>query len=352
MPDWTEKSLAELLTPEQLRQILAAIADIRVVLIGDLGLDAYWKADLTRSELSRETPHFPLPIIEERYAPGASGNVAANLAALMPRTIRVIGTAGPDWRWEVLRQELSCRGIDCAGVAVYPGRVTNAYVKPYRRGLSAVEYEDPRLDFTNYTPQPAELDALLIAELDRAAAAADILCVSDQFSCGCVTEAVRAEINSLAAQGLPVVVDSRYRIGQFRGCILKPNEFEGLTALGREAGGSRPELAELAAAACELARRTAAKVCLTLGDRGCLVTAADESPTHLPAAPAEPPLDICGAGDTFLAALACSLATGADLTAAAVVASLASGVTVRKIGQTGTASREEILAAGRQIREA
>ena len=47
-----------------------------------------------------------------------------------------------------------------------------------------------------------------------------------------------------------------------------------------------------------------------------------------------------------------SLAAGADLTEAAVVASLASSVTVRKIGQTGTASREEILAAGRKIREA
>ena len=51
----------------------------RIGVIGDFCLDVYWHADMTRSELSRETPHFPLPIVQERLSPGGAGNVVANL---------------------------------------------------------------------------------------------------------------------------------------------------------------------------------------------------------------------------------------------------------------------------------
>ena len=42
----------------------------RIGVIGDFCLDVYWHADMTKSELSRETPHFPLPIVQERLSPG------------------------------------------------------------------------------------------------------------------------------------------------------------------------------------------------------------------------------------------------------------------------------------------
>ena len=118
------------LSKEQLRVSLAAMDRVRVALVGDLCLDAYWQADMTKSELSRETPHFPLPVVSERYAPGAGGNVAANLAALKPQTVRVFGVLGHDWRGDVLIRELDARGIDSFAIIRHPGRVTNAYIKP------------------------------------------------------------------------------------------------------------------------------------------------------------------------------------------------------------------------------
>ena len=54
----------------------------RIAVIGDFCLDVYWHADMTKSELSRETPHFPLPIVQERLSPGGAGNVVMNLLAL------------------------------------------------------------------------------------------------------------------------------------------------------------------------------------------------------------------------------------------------------------------------------
>ena len=43
---------------------LNKLAKGRIGVIGDSCLDVYWHADMTKSELSRETPHFPLPIVQ------------------------------------------------------------------------------------------------------------------------------------------------------------------------------------------------------------------------------------------------------------------------------------------------
>ena len=36
-------------------------------------------------------PHYPLPVVQERYAPGGAGNAACNIAALKPGVLKVIG---------------------------------------------------------------------------------------------------------------------------------------------------------------------------------------------------------------------------------------------------------------------
>ncbi len=329
---------------ERFEKILAGIGSVRVVLVGDLCLDAYWKADMTRSELSRETPHFPLPVVEERYAPGAGGNAAANIAALRPKSITAVGAIGQDWRGDVLLRELSARGIDVSRVIRHPGRITNAYIKPCRRGISELEYEDPRLDFENFTAQPKDLDEAVMAELEKLSVSVDVLCVSDQFRLGCITDAVREKLAALASAGLKIVVDSRYRIGLYSGCILKPNDLEGTAAVGMELRPGDRDLTAYAAAARILSKRAGSPVCMTLGGQGCIAALPVGPACHVPGVGVEPPLDICGAGDTFLAAFSCALAAGAAMEEAAYIANLAASVTVKKLGQTGTASPEEIRA--------
>ena len=46
-----------------MKNILQKIQSMKVAVIGDFCLDVYWTADMTKSELSRETPQFPLPIV-------------------------------------------------------------------------------------------------------------------------------------------------------------------------------------------------------------------------------------------------------------------------------------------------
>jgi rfaE bifunctional protein kinase chain/domain len=326
---------------EKLEDLIEKIRKVRVVLIGDLCIDVYWRSDMTKSELSRETPHFPLPVVEEWMSPGAGGNVAANIAALKPESVKAVGVTGKDWRGDALAGKFRELGIDASDILVSGKVVTNGYCKPLRIGISTLEYEDPRIDFANYEPLPKEEEGELVRLLRENARDADVLCVSDQFSFGCVTPLVRKEILSLARKGKKIVVDSRERIGLFKGVTLKPNEVEGLRAVKRRHAALKGTFEDYARTAAMLSEQNDSKVCMTIGPDGCLY-AESGTVTHIPAGMVHPPIDICGAGDTFLSAFSCALAAGAEPCEAASFANLAAGVTIRKIGTTGTASPDEI----------
>ena len=325
------------MTRGELEALLGRMDGARVALIGDICLDMYWRADMRLSELSRETPHHPLPVVEERMSPGGAGNVACNLAALEPGALKLLGAAGTDWRGDLLLDALGARGVDTALVMRDDAVCTNTYIKPLRAGISDVVYEDPRIDFENRAPIPARLEAALLEALDGVAGQIDVLLVSDQMAYGCVTEKVRERVQALGAAGMTVVVDSRSRIGTYQGVVVKPNEVEAARAYGGEAS----DFEGLARAA---SRRAGRPAIVTAGALGCYV-AEEGRVRHMPGVPVPPPVDTVGAGDTFLAALGCALAAGASLPTAAQVANLAASVTVRKLGTTGTASRAELLAA-------
>ncbi len=319
---------------------LNRIDNISIGVLGDLALDIYWYADMKKSELSRETPHYPLPVVREVMSLGAGGNVTANIAALKPGKLFVGGICGDDWRGEILKKRLEDIGADTSGLIVEPGRFTQAYCKPMRMGISDVIYEDPRLDFAAVDAPSAETEAKILQWLDAVDGTLDALCVCDQFKNGVIMEAV---LERLCRMKTPVFVDSRYKIGKFAvNGVLKPNEDECRAAL---ASLGQPVPEEAADMARMLAKTTGANVLLTLGEAGSLyVSAKDEDIIATSAAPCEGPLDICGAGDTSMAAFACCLAAGASPADAARTAVSASAVTIKKIGMTGTAAREEILA--------
>ena len=331
----------KILTSEELQNLLRNIDRARVGLIGDLCLDMYWLADMKLSELSRETPHHPLPVVEERMSPGGAGNVAHNIAALKPQKLIVAGLVGNDWRGELLLRVMKDAGIDCSYVICDEARVTNTYIKPLRGGISDVIYEDPRLDFESRFPISAETEAKILSALDAVAEQVDVICVSDQMKYGCITPAVRKRLSDLGKGGKTVIVDSRDHVGDYESVTVKPNEIEASRAFGN---GTDMDMEALSVLAAELSVRNGKMTLITLGDKGCFV--ADGSQViRCSACPVKPPIDFCGAGDTFLAGYATLLASGAIPLQAAQIACLCSSVTIGKIGETGTVSREEVMEA-------
>ena len=330
-----------MLTSEALQSLLQNIDHARVGLIGDLCLDMYWLADMKRSELSRETPHYPLPVVEERMSPGGAGNVANNIAELKPEKLFVIGLVGNDWRGDLLIRTMKEAGIDCSHVIRDDSRVTNTYIKPLRSGISDVIYEDPRLDFESRLPISSETEEKILSALDKMAEQTDVICVSDQMKYGCITPAVRKKLSDLGKSGKTVIVDSRDHADAYEGVTVKPNEIEASRAFG---DGSVMDIEALSVLAAEISERNGKTTLITLGDKGCFI-AEGAQVIRCPACRVKPPIDFCGAGDTFLAGYGTLLASGATPLQAAQIACLCSAVTIRKIGVTGTATRNEVLSA-------
>ena len=229
------KSLTDWLSASRLEALLQRAHTCRVGVVGDLALDGYWTADMTRSLLSRETPRFPRPVVRERYSPGAGGNVAQNLSALGPAEVSVFSVLGEDWRADILRREMADRSIVVDHLIMSPRRSTATYIKPVLVGYES-QQEDSRLDFENAEPLAPDLEDALIAQVASALKSLDALVVADQFEInGVITDRVREALIALAAThpATVFVVDSRQHIGRYTHMVLKPNWSEATAADNR-----------------------------------------------------------------------------------------------------------------------
>jgi sugar/nucleoside kinase (ribokinase family) len=90
---------------------------------------------------------------------------------------------------------------------------------------------------------------------------------------------------------------------------------------------------------------TAAELGIMLADPGSV----EGRVTHVPTFPARGPIDPVGAGDSTSAGIACALAAGVGLEAAAAFGNLVASITVQQLGTTGTASPEQVRQRWREV---
>ncbi len=328
----------------RLLDILESFKDLSIMVIGDFALDVYWYADMTRSELSRETPRYTHPVVKETYSLGASGNICWNVKALGAREVFPVTIIGEDWRGQILKKNLEENGILPEYVTTTPDRMTTVFIKPILCGWDS-QQEDSRIDFINYKPLSENLENRILENVRSVIPRVEAIIVEDQMiQNGIITDKVRESLINLAEKYPEkiFVADSRMRIGLFRSMVLKPNRVEAVKAICPSKNPSEVGMDELVKIGNEIQRKARRPVYITLSEEGALLI--DESGHyHLPAAPTEPPIDPVGAGDTFIAAIGASLAAGASTVEAGIIANLAAGVILKKLNITGTASPEEIL---------
>jgi len=142
---------------------------------------------------------------------------------------------------------------------------------------------------------------------------------------------------------VPIVVDSRYRLLEFKGLTAcTPNESEVEHALNIEIDDDAEVLEE---AGRTLLRRTGMQaVLITRGSRGMALFQPEQPTVHVPIFGSDEVADVTGAGDTVIATLTVALAAGASFDEAAHLANFAGGVVVMKRG-TATVSRAELTDA-------
>jgi rfaE bifunctional protein kinase chain/domain len=336
--------MMEGLKRSRLLEILSSLRNLSVMVIGDFALDVYWYADMTRSELSRETPRYTRPIVKETYSPGASGNICCNVKDLGVENVFAVTVLGEDWRGQILKEKLRESGIISDYIISSPDRVTSTYIKPILCGWDS-QQEDSRLDFINHNSLSEKIESRLIKNVQSIIPEVDAVIVEDQMaSNGVITDNIRESLIHLAEKNPEkvFVADSRERIGLFRNMVLKPNRIEAIKAMCPSRKPLEVGMDELIDIGRKMQKIAGRPIYITLSEGGALlITESDHH--HLPAAPTEPPIDPVGAGDTFIAAIGACLAGGASPLEAGIIANLAASIVIKKLNITGTASPKEIL---------
>jgi len=329
----------------RLRAIVDGWAGRRVLLVGDVAADHYITGRTHR--ISREAPVLIVRQTGESIVPGQAGNAAVNLAALGARV--TLGTlAGADPQAEPLRQALKKAGVACDGwMPVHGGRTvskTRILAGSHHTRLQQLL----RLDRDEPPPPAAagEARGRLRHWLEGALAAADIVAVSD-YGYDTLDDELWAWLRERThTLGRELVLDSRHRLGRWRGAdLVTPNEWEAMETIGQE-GATEP------LPPARLARRTveatgARHLLLKRGNEGmCLLSAKkleedpDHEPTRFGVFGRDEAVDTNGAGDTVLATATLARAAGATQLEAAHLANIAAGLTVLKIGAASTTPDE------------
>ena len=309
-------------------------ASAAVLVAGDVMLDRYWTG-----ATARISPEAPVPVVQVRQQEnrvGGAGNVAVNLASLGVRT-RLLGLAGDDDDARELHAMLAQHSIQPDLLRV-PGSRTISKLRVLSRHQQLI-----RLDFEDHFPAYSGLDFL--TAFQRGVTEAKVVILSD-YAKGAL-RGVEHLISHARARGLPVIVDPKGKdFAPYRGAtLLTPNllEFEAVA-------GACSSQAELEARGERLRQELDLQALLiTRGEHGMTLLCEKRPPLHLPAEAREV-FDVTGAGDTVAALLGAGLAAGMELADAVVLANLAAGIVVGKLG-TAAIRREELQAALANKRE-
>lgn len=316
---------------ESSRAVLKRAAEGNALVIGDAMLDQY-----VSGTVDRISPEAPVPVVRvesERLALGGAANVAAGIAAL-GLSCRLITTVGDDSAGESLHTSMLEAGISTDDLIVTPGRPTTQKTRVLARHQQML-----RIDRESRVPLTAATVAALIERAEGALESSSVLVFQDYDKGVVSSDLTRRLLDRAAELGVPTVVDPKLRhFFDFQGShVFKPNIRELAAALGVETAGiAASDLGPI------LERLGARNLLLTLGEDGMLLIGEEVDGVLRVPSLAREVFDVTGAGDTVLAVIAATLVGGATLTEGALLATIAAGLEVSRLGAVPV-THEELL---------
>jgi rfaE bifunctional protein kinase chain/domain len=322
------------LTKQRAGDLIRAMSDRKMVVLGDVMLDEFVWGDVTRI-----SPEAPVPVVDIRRESvhlGGAANVLANVVALGAKAC-VVGVVGNDSAGERLRASLKeASQLQADDYLILDDK------RPSTTKTRIIAHNQlvVRADREHRGPVNGPIEARIIETLKQAIENADALVVSD-YDKGVVTPRILHEILPLAHARIPVLIDPKIRnfLHYQPASLITPNHHEALRMSDLETD-SDDGLHRAARAIREKLNCDA--VLITRGDRGIMLLEGENDPVFVGTAAREV-YDVTGAGDTVIATLAAALSAGATMLEAANLANHAAGVVVGKVG-TATVSGEELLA--------
>jgi rfaE bifunctional protein kinase chain/domain len=329
---------------KQLQRILDDISKVKIAVVGDFCLDVYWFIDESMSEISVETNRPTQPVRQQRYSLGGAGNVTSNLIAIGVKDVRAFGVIGSDPFGAEMLRVMNETGIQTRNLLVQEEEwYTHTYTKPYVK-----EKELNRIDFGNFNRLSESTADQLIVNLIHEIPEVDIIIINQQVSSGIHTAYFKNKLLEVIKDfpAKSFIVDSRNFNDFYDITIHKMNDTEAMRLCGLHKNPDEVVLhSEVVDAAKSLFRRFGKPLFITRGSKGSL-TIDQQGITEVPGLLIISKTDTVGAGDSYLAGAASTLAAGYNIGIAAEIGTFVAGVTVQKLFQTGTASPEEILSIG------
>ncbi len=322
---------------QRLLDAVDAFANKKILVLGDIMLDQFvW------GEVSRISPEAPVPVVQvekESFLLGGAANVANNLRSLDAKAC-LSGIIGNDSFGQTVLSLCSQKDIDTSATVTDNTRPTTLKTRIVARGQQVV-----RVDRERPASLTADVAAAIKNGLTRALGSCDAVIVSD-YNKGVVCSAVMDMLISFSKENsVPTLVDPKpVNAFLYKGAkVITPNlkEAQDITALCAKGEAELEQSAKAMAEKLELEI-----VLITRGAEGMALWQKDKGLFTIPTMAREV-FDVTGAGDTVISLMALGLVAGLSPCEAALVANLAAGIVVGKIG-TATVTRQELKQAIKQ----
>jgi len=309
-------------------ETLAKIAQVNILVVGDLILDRYvWGG------VDRISPEAPVPVVEVRRTEdrlGGAANTARNLRRIGAQ-VNLCGFIGDDDEGSAILGLLDRDGIIHEGVIADRTRPTTLKTR-----IIAQSQQIVRIDRESRVVQAVAMREGFAAVVESQIESVQGIILSD-YGKGTISEPLIRILDSATTNGKiglrarPLIVDPHpANYGIYRTMsVVKPNRKEAEQATGIKIH-NRDSAVEAARAL--LKKWSASLALITMGEDGLMLLAAtDPDPIFLDTM-AQEVFDVSGAGDTVTAVFAAALATGADKVVAGDLANLAAGIVVSEVG--------------------
>ncbi len=318
-----------MLTTDSLPAIFEAFNSKRVLIIGDVMLDAYiW------GKVERISPEAPVPVVtvvkrEERL--GGAANVGMNIRALGARPI-MCSVIGSDDKGQTLRALMLNSGLDDAGIIESPHRFTTTKFRILGNNTQML-----RVDEETSLPLEKEVFHELCRHIDKILKTDDIhVIIFQDYDKGVISPELIDFVTDMAGEmNIPITVDPKKRnfLAYRNATLVKPNLAE------MQEGLELDELAldkeSLQRAARKLSEVLNASMILnTLSENGVFVLWNEDGETMAELLPAfrRNIADVSGAGDTVISVASLCLAAGMGAKDLALLSNLAGGLVCEQAG--------------------
>jgi len=296
---------------KELREIVKKFLDKKILVIGDIMLDEY-----VYGTMERINPEAPVPIHKEEYTIyklGGAANVAANIISLGGHT-KLIGFIANDPEGEKIKELTKKEKIEL--VYNYDSITTRK-----RRKIAKGQQVGTRDDREN-TKQKTFSPSFIEKQIDNY----DLIIISD-YEKGAITPDLMKRLENYKEK---IIVDPKPKNkALYQGVFLiTPNETEAKYMTHND---------DIYEAGEQLKKELSANIIIKRGGKGMSIfnNGVRDIKTY-----AKEVYDEVGAGDTVTAALALSIASGANLDQAAEIANHAAGIVVGKLGTATVSSLE------------